>query len=68
MLIVGGYQYLMAGGNKDAAARASHTLTYAIIGLIVAMSAWLILSLVGGFLGVDLSSFSVCFPGTSGCP
>jgi len=67
MFVVGGYQFLMAGSDKDAAARARGTLTYAVVGLILALSAWIILSLLGSFLGDAnlFSNFSICLPG--GC-
>lgn len=65
MFVVGGYQFMMAGSDKDAAARARHTLTYAVIGLILALSAWIILTLVGTFLGVNFANFTICLPG--GC-
>ncbi len=65
MFVVGGYQFLMAGSDKDAAARARHTLTYAVTGLILALSSWIILSLVGTFLGVNFKIFTVCWG--SGC-
>ena len=61
MFIIGGYQYLMAGSDKDAATKARNTLTYAIIGFILAVSAWIILSLLGSFLGVDFSNFTLNF-------
>lgn len=66
MFIVGGYQFLSAGGDKDAAARARGTLTYAVIGLALAVSAWIIVSLLGSFLGINFSTFSVCFDNNCG--
>ena len=65
MFVIGGYQFMMAGSDKDAAARARATLTYAVIGLILALSAWIILTLVGSFLGVNFANFTICLPG--GC-
>ena len=61
MFIIGGYQYLMAGSDKDAATKARNTLTYAVIGFILAVSAWIILSLLGSFLGVDFTNFTLNF-------
>ena len=61
MFIIGGYQYLMAGSDKDAATKARNTLTYAVIGFILAVSAWIILSLLGTFLGVNFSTFNINF-------
>jgi hypothetical protein len=63
MLVVGGFKYLSAGGDKEATQKASRTITYAIGGLIVVLSSWIILSLLGGFLGLNFQDFSVCLPG-----
>ena len=64
MIVWGGYQFLMAGGDKEGAAKAQKTLTYAIGGLSLVLSAWIILNLLGNFLGVDFSIFSICLPGS----
>jgi hypothetical protein len=63
MLLVGGFQYLSAGGDKEATARASRTLTFAIMGLVLALSSWIIMKLLGDFLGLDFSVFNICLPG-----
>jgi len=63
MLVIGGYKYLLAGADKDAAAKAKNTLTYAIGGLILAISAWMILRIFGNFLGIEVGNFSICLPG-----
>ena len=66
MLIVGGFGFLTAGGDKEGAAKAQKTLTYAIGGLILVLSAWIIVNLLGKFLGVSFSVFSICLPGFTG--
>jgi hypothetical protein len=63
MLLVGGFQYLSAGGDKEAAQRASRTIGYSIGGLVMVLSAWIIINLLGQFLGADFSTFSICLPG-----
>lgn len=63
MIVVGGFNYLSAGGDKEGAARAQKTLTYAISGLILTISAWLILDLFGKFIGITIGQFNICFPG-----
>jgi hypothetical protein len=63
MLIVGGFQYLSAGGDKEGAQRASRTLTFAIGGLVLLLSSWLIIKLLADFLGIDVPSFTICLPG-----
>jgi hypothetical protein len=65
MIVVGGYKYLMAGSDKDGASKARNTLTYVFLGLVLAVSAWMIISLVGRFLGVNLSTFNICFGGST---
>lgn len=65
MLISGGFQYLMAGGDKEATQKAGKTITFAIIGLVIVVCAWLIINTLGNFLGLNLSifNFSLCLPG-----
>lgn len=63
MLIVGGFQFLTAGGDKEATQKAQKTLTFAIAGLVVSLSAWIILNFLGNFLGIDFSIFNICLPG-----
>ena len=53
-LIYGGIKWITSGGDKEAAAAAQKTITAAIIGLVLAFSAWAILSLVFNFFNVDL--------------
>jgi hypothetical protein len=64
MVLVGGFKYLTAGADKEANAKAQHTLTYALIGLTLVVSAGIILTLVSQFLGVpSLLNFNICLPG-----
>ena len=59
MLIVGGFKFLSAGGDKEATQKAGKTITYAIGGLVLVLSAWIILNLLGNFLGVNFSVFDI---------
>lgn len=52
LFIVGGFQWLTAGGNPQAAESAKKTLTYAIGGLVVIALAFLILTLISKFTNV----------------
>mgnify|MGYP001563392445 CR=1 FL=1 len=65
MFLAGGFGFLMAGGDKEATQKAQRTLTYAIGGLILTLSAWMIIALLGNFLGIDFSNFTLCLPGPS---
>lgn len=53
-LLVGGILIMTSGGNKEGTAKARATVTYAIIGLVLGLSSFIILSLIQQFLGVSL--------------
>lgn len=60
MLIVGGFSFITSGGNPKQLEQARNTLTYAIIGLIVVVAAFLIIQFIGAFTGVHgLNTFSI---------
>ncbi len=54
MLLVGGYKYISAGGNPKNAEEAKLTLTYAIGGIVLVASAFLILRFIGVFTNVTI--------------
>ncbi len=61
MLIVGGFQYLTAGGDPKKTQTASNTLTYAIFGLVVVIAAWFIMRFIENFTGVKVTEFNIPF-------
>ncbi len=61
VFIVGGFNWITAGGDKTKLQNARSKLTNALIGLVVVASGWAILALAGTFLGVD---FTVSSPGS----
>lgn len=46
-LIVGGIQYITSAGNSDGSAKAKKTITYAVAGLVLALSTTAIINLIG---------------------
>jgi hypothetical protein len=58
MLIVGGFQYLTAGGDPKKTQAASSTLTFAIIGLVVVLLAWFIMLFIEKFTGLTITEFN----------
>ena len=52
-LILGGYAYMSAGGNKEKAQVASQKITKALIGLVIVVLAIFIINLLGYILGID---------------
>lgn len=52
-IVIGGFKYIMASGDPHNVEVAKHTILYAVIGLIVTISAWAIVEFVlkaGDFL------------------
>lgn len=52
MLLIGGFKFLTSGGNPEAKAKASQTITWAIIGFVVLILAWFILRFIAEFTGL----------------
>lgn len=52
LILMGGIQWMTAGGDKEAMANAQKRLTSALIGMVIVFSAWAILSLVKYFFGL----------------
>ena len=67
MLLIAAVKYLTSGGDSKALAQAHQTVTWALLGVLFMVIAWLILRLLEAFTGVPLTKFSLCFPGTAGC-
>jgi hypothetical protein len=59
MFIVGGYQYIFSQNDPKKTAVASSTLTMAILGIVGVIAAWLILSLITKFTGVNVAEFAI---------
>jgi len=52
-ILLAGFNYLNSEGNEQKIETAQKMLTYAIIGIIVAASSFLILRIIGTILGFD---------------
>jgi NADH:ubiquinone oxidoreductase subunit 6 (subunit J) len=51
-LIIGGFRYVVSAGNPDQVEGAKKTILYAILGLIVIFVAYVLVTLLQGWLGV----------------
>ena len=67
MLLFGGYQFMTSGGDPKAVGAARGTLTYAVIGIILVVSAWLILQLVGNITGANVTTIELDVPVSTPC-
>ena len=59
MIVVAAFRYLLSGGNTKGTEQARNTITFAIVGIVVALSAFIILNLLTAFTGVDLTKFVI---------
>lgn len=53
-ILVAGFSFISAGGDKGKTSQASQALTYGIIGLVVVAAAFVITRLMGTILGIKL--------------
>lgn len=58
-IVLGGVQWSTSGGDKNKLAAARAKITWAIVGLVLSLSVYFILNLIGYFFGVNLVSFSL---------
>ena len=59
MLLVGGFQLVTSGGDPKAAGQARSTLTYAVIGIVLVVAAWLIIQAIAQFTGVNVTKVEI---------
>jgi len=60
MLVIGGIQWIMSGGDKAASENARKRITSALVGLAIVFSAWAIAQLITTLFGVNI--LSINFP------
>lgn len=54
MMIVGALTWLLSGGKSENIEKARKTMTFAIVGLIVALSSYIIINLISTFTGISV--------------
>lgn len=59
MFIRGGFTYLTSGGDPKKTAKATSTLTVAVIGLVGVIISFLIIQFIGKFTGVNVTQFNL---------
>ena len=53
-LIMGAFQWMMSGGEKEAVGRARSRITHALIGLAILVLAFVIASVIQSLVGIDI--------------
>ncbi|MFA6184547.1 MAG: hypothetical protein WCT51_02595 [Candidatus Shapirobacteria bacterium] len=59
MFIRGGFSYLTSSGDPKKTAKATSTLTLAIIGLVGVIISYLIIKFIGDFTGINITEFNI---------
>lgn len=52
-VIVGAVMLMTSGGDKEGTAKAKNTITYALLGLALGLGSFIILGILGNFLGFN---------------
>lgn len=61
MLVVGGIRLIISGGDAKGLQGAQQTITWAVVGVVLLVVAWLVLRLISSFTGVDVTQFCIGF-------
>lgn len=59
VLLFGGFKFLTSGGDQKQVSSARSTMTYAIIGIILVVTSWLVLELIASVTGIDVTKVSL---------
>lgn len=62
MLVWGGIQWIMSGGDKAKTEEARNRITAALVGLAIVASAWAIMKLVEYFFGLNIQNPEIIQP------
>jgi len=60
MLLYAAFNMMLSAGNAQAMEKSKNTMTFAVVGIILALSAFIILNLIVDFTGIELlRTFSI---------
>ncbi len=59
MLVIGGVQWIMSGGDKAKTEAARSQITAALVGLVIVFAAWAIVTLVNAFFNINIFNLQV---------
>lgn len=60
MIIYAAFNMMIMGGNSQATEKSKNTITFAIIGIILALSSFIIINLISSFTGIEIiKNFSI---------
>ena len=59
ILVWGGIQWIVSGGDKAATEASRGRITAALVGLVIVFAAWAIAALIGTFFGVEIFNLNM---------
>lgn len=59
MLVIGGIQWIISGGDKAGSENARKRITSALVGLAIVFAAWAIVSLIHSVFGVNILNLTI---------
>jgi len=59
MLVIGGIQWIISGGDKAGSENARKRITSALVGLAIVFAAWAIINLVNILFGIDIMGLNI---------
>jgi hypothetical protein len=62
VFVISSVQVMLSGGNSKGLESAKGSMTYAVVGIVVALSAFIILNLISQFTGINFTTFSIPGP------
>ncbi len=59
ILVLGGINWILSGGDKAKTEGARNQITAALVGLVIVFAAWAIAQLIGTFFGVNIFNLEI---------
>ncbi|MEA2057016.1 MAG: hypothetical protein U9O78_04935 [Patescibacteria group bacterium] len=54
MMLFGALQWMLSGGNSQSVEKARNSMVFAVVGLILALSSFVIVNLIANFTGIEI--------------
>lgn len=58
-LLLGGFNWITSGGDKAKLESARNEITNALVGIVIVSAGWALMTLVGGFLGIQFPNLQL---------
>lgn len=59
MFLVGGYRWIVSSGDEKKVAAARTQITHGLTGLVIILSSWLIMGLIGYLFSIDIFKWTI---------